>query len=161
MRSFRADPANSHYPTRIHPALSSFFDECCGTLARLVAYVGALALLAIAGVHLWDQLPFGETSDPAAKADWSMALRSHPAFAVSQFDLPVKTEAYEIFRHPEGGRKDVFRWAAQDEKPIAELEIYRAGGEFSESGPATAESLHEWTQKTAGPPASSTASSAR
>jgi hypothetical protein len=139
MRSFLAIRANPSYSTHIHPALTSFADECCGTLARLLAYVGVLALLGILGIHLWDQLPFGETSDPAAKADWSMALRSHPAFAVSQFDLPVKTEAYEIFRHPEGGRKDVFRWAAQDEKPIAELEIYRAGGEFSQSGPATAE----------------------
>jgi hypothetical protein len=35
-------------------ALYSFADECCGTLARLVAYVGALALLAIVAVHLWD-----------------------------------------------------------------------------------------------------------
>ena len=164
MRSFWATRNTPYYPTRTHSALVSFADECSGTFARLIAYVGTLALLGILGIHLWDQLPFGETSEPAAKADWSMALRSHPAFAVSQFDLPVKTETYEIFRHPEGGRKDVFRWAAQDEKPIAELEIYRAGGEFSESGPATAESLHEWTPKTAAnwrPPASSTASSAR
>jgi cytochrome b subunit of formate dehydrogenase len=26
-------------------------------LAHLIAYVGALALLAIVGIHLWDQLP--------------------------------------------------------------------------------------------------------
>ena len=35
------------------PALTSFADERCGTLARLLAYVGALALLAIVGIHLW------------------------------------------------------------------------------------------------------------
>src|ERR1700687_5093197 len=45
-----------------------------------------------------------------AKVGWSVAVRSYPAFAVSQFDLPEKTEAYQILRHPEGGRKDVFRW---------------------------------------------------
>jgi hypothetical protein len=138
MRSFR-DPANSYHPTRIHPALSSFADECCGMLARLIAYVGALALLAIVGVHLWDELPDGAALEPSATADWTAATRAYPAFAVSQFDLPGKTETYEIFRHPEGGRKDVFRWSAQGEKPVAALEIYRPGSESERSGPASAD----------------------
>ena len=107
-------------------------------LARLVAYVGALALLAIVGVRLWDELPDGAL-EPSAKAGWSAASRAYPAFAVSQFDLPGKTGTYEIFRHPEGGRKDVFRWSAQGEKPVAELEIYRPGSEFDRSEPASAE----------------------
>src|SRR6266436_3257376 len=47
MHSFSADPANSHYTTRIHPALTSFSDEVCATLARLFAYVMTLALLAL------------------------------------------------------------------------------------------------------------------
>jgi hypothetical protein len=139
MRSFRATRANPYYPAGIHPALNSFADEFCGTLARLIAYVGVLALLATGGIHLWDLLPAGDAVEPSAKAGWSLATRSSPAFAVSQFDLPGKTEAYEIFRHPEGGRKDVFRWAAQDERPDAELEIYRTGGESGQSGPAIAE----------------------
>jgi hypothetical protein len=50
MRSFRAARANRY--DSIHPALNSFADECRGTLARLTAYVGAPALLAIAGIHL-------------------------------------------------------------------------------------------------------------
>jgi hypothetical protein len=69
MRSFWAANANPHYPSypvRIHPALISFADECCATLARLLAYVGTLALLAILGIHLWDQLPALETAEPAA-----------------------------------------------------------------------------------------------
>jgi len=143
MRSFWAIRANPSYSTQIHPALSSFADECCGTLARLFVYVGALALLAILGIHLWDQLPAVEAGEPLAQAGWSVASRSHPAFAVSQFDLPEKTETYQILRHPEGGRKDIFRWTArdarQDEKPVAELEIYRPGAESDRSGPATAE----------------------
>jgi hypothetical protein len=139
MRLFWATHATPHDPTRIHPALTSFAGECCGTLARLLAYVGVLALLAIAGIHLWDELPAGLASEPSAKAGWSVAVRSYPAFAVSQFDLPEKTEAYQILRHPEGGRKDVFRWTAQGERPIAELEIYRPGGEFSQSGAAFTE----------------------
>src|SRR5882757_4240024 len=129
----------SLHPADFHPALRSFADECTGVLARLIAYVGALALIAIIGVSLWDELPFRGSGDPAAKSAWSVAARSYPGFAVSQFDSSGKTETYEIFRHPDGGRKDVLRWAAQGEKPIAELEIYRPGGELSQSGPPIAE----------------------
>ena len=139
MRLFLANRANPYVSARIHPALTSFADECCATLARLVAYVGALALLAIGGIHLWDQLPAAATGEPAVRGDWSVATRSYPAFAVSQFDLTGKTETYEILRHPGGGRKDVFRWSAQGEKPVAELELYRPGGELRQSGPAIAE----------------------
>jgi hypothetical protein len=141
MRAFRDIRGNPIYPPGIHPALTSFADECCGMLARLFAYMGVLALLAILGFHLWDLLPDGELA-PAAKSEWSVASRSYPAFAVSQFDLADKTETYEILRHPEGGRKDVFRWAQgtkQGTKPVAELEIYRPGAEFSPSASAVAE----------------------
>ncbi len=129
-----------YYPTRIHPALTSLADEVCGTLARLIAYVGALALLGIVGVHLWDQLPLAEAADPTEKPAWSMATRSPPAFAVSQFGLPDKdkTETYEVLRHPEGGRKDVIRWMSGD-RAVAELEVYRLGGELVPSGPLFAE----------------------
>ena len=138
MRPLLASGAN-HTPSKIHSALRSFADECCGVLARLIAYVGALALIAIVGLSLWDELPLKGIGDPAAKSAWSAASRSYPAFAVSQFDLFGKTETYEILRHPDGGRKDVLRWTAQGEKPIAELEIYRPGGELSQSGPPIAE----------------------
>jgi hypothetical protein len=147
MRSFWTTPTNPYYRTSIHPALTSFADECTGTLARLVAYVGALGLLAMLGLNLWDELPAAATTEPAPKAGWSLASRSHPAFAVTPLDNQFKTETYEIFRHPEGGRKDVLHWTApgtvqgipQGEKPVAELEIYRPGGEFSPSDAPGAE----------------------
>ncbi len=142
MQSFwgtRADPLYPKTPARIHPALTSFADECCRTLARLIAYVGSLALLAIVGVHLWDQLHDSAGLEPSAKAGWSLATRSFPAFAVSQPESFEKTAAYEILRHPGGGRKDILRWAAAGEKPVAELEIYRPGSEVSQSGPDLAE----------------------
>jgi hypothetical protein len=141
MRAFRDIRGNPIYPPGIHPALTSFADECTGMLARLFLYMGVLALLAILGFHLWDLLPDPELV-PAAKAEWSAATRSYPAFAVSQFDLSDKTETYEILRHSEGGRKDVFHWAQntkQGTTPVAELEIYRPGAEFSPSASAVAE----------------------
>ena len=133
MRPFSATSADPQYHARIHPALTSFADECCATLARLIAYVGALALLGIVGLHLWDELPAAAPIEPAGKTGWSLASRSRPAFAVSSLELTEKSETYEIFRHREGGRKDIFHWGPPDEKPVAELEIYRPGGEFNPS----------------------------
>jgi hypothetical protein len=138
MHSFEADPANSHYTARIHPALTSIADEVCGTLARLIIYLCTLALIAILGISAWDQLPDAEP-EAAIKANWNLAPRSAPAFTVNQFDLSYKTDAYQIFRHPEGGRRDVLRWADHAGKPVAELEIYRPGGELAEAMPAMAE----------------------
>jgi hypothetical protein len=164
MRSFAAIWTNPSDRNQIHPALTSFGDECIGMLARLIAYVGTLTLFGILGIHLWNQMPEAESSDPTAKAGWSLALRSYPAFAVSQFDLPEKTEAYEIFRHPEGGRKDVIRWSAQGDRPVAELEIYRPGGEIANPGQLSPISPHEWTPRARVSwkrPGSSTASSVR
>jgi hypothetical protein len=137
MRSFLM-PRAALAPAGIHPVLLRFADECNGLFARLIAYMGALALMTIVAVSLWDQLPL-RGNNPAAKSAWSVAVRAYPAFAVSQFDSSGKTETYEIRRHPDGGRKDVFRWAAQGEQPVAELEIYRPGGELSQSGPPVAE----------------------
>ena len=87
MQSFFGRCANLYNPTQIHPVLTGLADECCGMLARLVAYVGALVLLAIVGIHLWDELPAGEAAEASARPDWSVATRSHPAFAVSQLYL--------------------------------------------------------------------------
>ena len=132
-----------------------------------MAYVGMLALLAIVGVHLWDRLPDIADAEPAVPADWSLASRSHPAFAVSQTDSSDKTESYEIFRHPEGGRKDVLRWGPAGIWPAAELEIYRPGAELGRSGPVTTDLAVRMGAKQArtaspssSPPVSSTANSA-
>ncbi|MGY3441728.1 MULTISPECIES: hypothetical protein [unclassified Bradyrhizobium] len=135
MRLFRADPAAPHH-TRIPSALTSFVDEVYATLSGLFAYAAALALFAVLGVYLWKRLP-DTTAMAAPAAGWSMAARTAPGFAVSKLDPRDKTATYEIYRHPEGGRKDVFRWTDADGAPAAELEIYRPGGEAL--GPAVTE----------------------
>jgi hypothetical protein len=101
--------------------------------------VGALALFAIAGLHAVDQLQRDIAADPADQPGFALAGRSRPAFAVSSLDPAEKSESYEVFRHPEGGRKDVFHWSAADQKPVAALEIYRPGGEFDPSRSRTAD----------------------
>jgi len=126
-------------PTQIHLALAAFADEVVGTLARLFAYVGVLALFAILAVAALGQLPSLRDDDPADKPGWSVAGRSHPAFALSRPDSFEKTISYLTLRHPEGGRRDVMRWAGEANRPVAELEIYREGGEFDVARPATAD----------------------
>jgi hypothetical protein len=105
--SFSAIPANpEYYHARIHPALTSLADEHAATLARLIAYAGARALLGIVGLHLWTELPAAETVEPAGKPGRNVASRSRPSFAVGALDPAEKSETYEIRRHPDGGLGD-------------------------------------------------------
>ena len=134
MQSPEASTAVS--PTQIHLTLAAFADEVVGTLARLFAYAGALALLCILGLAALGQLPDLRDDEPADKPGWSVADRSHPAFALSRLDSSEKTVSYTILRHPEGGRRDVMRWGSEADKPLGQLEIYREGGEFDVSRPA-------------------------
>lgn len=124
----------------IHPALRRFGRDAAGTVLRLAAYVGALALIGAMGAAFIDGLPVDAASEPAAKSGsrsgFSVAARSIPAFAVSGVDMAGRPGTYEVLRHLMGGRKDVIRWAAPGETPVAELELYRPGSELHDSGPA-------------------------
>ena len=106
----------------------------CGTPARPPAYVGAPALLVIVGIHLRNELPAGEATEPSVKVGWSVAVLSYPPLAVGQFDSPEKTETYWIFRDPEGGRTDDFagrrkaKSLLQNSKSIARWRIEPIGG---------------------------------
>lgn len=133
------------YTAQIHPALTSFADECCGTLARPLVYVGTLAPLAIFGLHLWDQLPADETSEPAAGPGWSTASRAYPAFAVSQFDLPGKTETYDIPRHPQGGRKASCTGRPTAKGRLPNWKFIVLATKSAPRDPPAPESATEWT----------------
>jgi hypothetical protein len=135
MHSFPARMAHSEHTPGFWTALACFVDDVYGTMSRLCAYLMALGLMAIGGIALWEQLPAVAAMEPASKA-WSQAGRTTPAFAVSQLIFPGKTETYEVLRHPEGGRKDVFRWSGIGGVPVAELEIYRPGEEADQVGSA-------------------------
>jgi len=138
MHSLWTDRAGISLSRRIYPILTGAADEVCGTLAWLIAYVMALALLGILGLSFWNQVPGLEASEPA-KAGWAVAGRSHPAYDVSRLDMDEKSVSYEIIRHPQGGRKDIFRWASLGDRPAAELEIYRLGAEVAPAAEARAD----------------------
>jgi hypothetical protein len=141
MPSFWTDGTSFSYSYHVHPAPTDFTDEICATVARVFAYVGTLALFGILGVHLWSQYDAMKAAGPAAltgwAAGWNVSGRSHPAFAVSQVDQPYKSATYTILRRPEGGRKDILRWTDATERQVMELEIYRPGGEWDVSSPAS------------------------
>ena len=123
-----------------HPALRSFADECNAVFVRILAYVCGLAVLATIVVDLVASVPVGAAIQPPPAPGWTPASRPHPAFAISQLDLANRTDAYEILRHPEGGRKDILRWAATASEPVtAEIEIYRPGTELSAFAAADAD----------------------
>ncbi len=131
MRS-RPAPYNREREFDFRPAAYSFADECTAVAGRMLAYMGCLALLAMAAVTAFQHLELDWTPAASAKPDWTVADRSYPAFAVRQADVTGITAAYEIQRHPAGGRKDILRWMPAEGRPVAELELYRLGGEVLE-----------------------------
>lgn len=150
----RSDPAPhaAFTSARRHPGPQSFARECGDALVKIVAYGAALVLIGVgvfAAVNpLTDKflqsaaqaaVELGADATPAAQPAWSPALRSQPAFAVSQLDLAGKLESTEVLRHPDGGRKDVIRVAAPGEPPVAEIEVYRLGDEARHAPPAAAD----------------------
>ncbi|CCD90876.1 conserved exported hypothetical protein [Bradyrhizobium sp. ORS 375] len=128
----RSDSARTAATTRtalISPALRAMADEVCGTFARLFAYVGALALIAMLGVAAWNRLDNGSDDTVPAKAGWTVADGAVPAFSLRLTDQPDRTATYTVLTHQAGGRKDVLRWGERAERPVAEIEVYRIGPE--------------------------------
>jgi hypothetical protein len=126
-------PVSTHSPQRFRadgsPALERFADEACGTLARLFAYVGALALIGILAAAGWQQLGGFEGAEPRGSG-WAIADGAVPAYALRLTDQLDKFTTYTVLRHPDGGRKDVIRWGEAAERPaLSELEVYRFGAE--------------------------------
>ncbi|HEX7792018.1 MAG TPA: hypothetical protein VF467_15995, partial [Afipia sp.] len=115
----------------IHPALRSFADECSAVAVRIMAYLAGLIMLAVIAGDLVAVAPADTPALAPIRTGWVPASRPHPAFAISKLDLSDKPDAYEILRHPDGGRKDILRWAAEAAAPATtEIEIYRPGGEL-------------------------------
>jgi hypothetical protein len=114
MQSFSGSPVRLLFAPRTHPALTSYTDEVCATVARLFAYMGTLALLGILAVHGWDQLQFMLDDEPLAKPGWSTTNPSNPAFAASRKNLHDKSASYT---QSEGGPRPTADWMTSTENP--------------------------------------------
>ena len=117
----------------MHRGLRNFAEELHATLARLLAYLGALAILAVAAAELFDT-PIGmeAAAPPVVKSDWIDVGKPFPSFELSLPELAESEPRYSIRRHADGGgRKDVISFG-DTPGSLAQvmIEIYRPAREL-------------------------------
>jgi hypothetical protein len=115
----------------VRPAAYSVPDDIRATLVRLLAYMGGLAVLAVAAASLF-QGPQGIAAlvrAPAAQPAWRTVERPYPAFELLMPELAGSAYTYAIQRRAaDGGRKDILSWGdATAAGPYVMVEIYRTG----------------------------------
>jgi hypothetical protein len=99
------------------------------TAVRILAYMGALAILAIAAASFF-QPPAGVAAvESAPPPQWLNVERPHPAFELIMPELAASASDYAILRRTaDGARKDVLSWGdAAASGPYVMVEIYRPG----------------------------------
>jgi hypothetical protein len=117
----------------MHPALHSWREELPAALVRLLAYLGALALLSIAAAQVFRPVPvMTHRFTPANRSEWIEIERPFPAFALSIPEAADSPTTYAIRRNLRGGgRKDILTLGEPDSvAPYLQVEIYRPGSEI-------------------------------
>ena len=99
------------------------------TIVRILAYMGALAILAIAAASFF-RAPSGVAAvQPSPLPEWVNVERPRPAFDLQMPELAADGFNYAILRrNADGARKDVLSWGeAAGGGPYVMVEIYRPG----------------------------------
>ncbi len=110
-------------------ALCSVPGDIRATVVRILAYMGALAILAIAAASFF-QPPAGVAAiETASRPQWVNVERPHPAFELIMPELAASASDYAILRRPaDGARKDILSWGnAAASGPFVRVEVYRPG----------------------------------
>ncbi len=125
----------------MHPALHSWRDELPSTFVRLLAYLGAVALLSIAAAYVSQSPKPISAITPVHESKWIAIEKPFPAFALSIPEAADAPAFYAIRRHSDGGgRKDILELGEPDgTAPYLHVEIYRAGREIRDFAEANAE----------------------
>jgi hypothetical protein len=124
------------------PAPYSVSADFRGTLVRVLAYMGALALLAIVAASFFRTTAFVANVDAPAPTQWIKVARPYAAFELfAPPELSAAPFDYSILRRPaDGARKDVLTWgSAAGDGPYMTVEVYRAGIEREPFGEAAGE----------------------
>ncbi len=113
----------------MRPAAYSLLEDIRATFVRVLAYMGGLALVAIAAgsfFHVWALMG---AAGPSPHPQWIEIERPYPAFQLALPELAVIPANYAIWqREDDGARKDVLTFgAAMEPGPFVSVEIYRAG----------------------------------
>jgi hypothetical protein len=115
----------------MHPALRSWRDELPPSFVRLLAYLGAIAVLSIGAARVSQPTPMNSV-EPIHRPAWVEIERPFPAFALSIPEAADVPAGYAIRRHAEGnGREDILTLGDPDSAaPYLRVEIYRPGSEI-------------------------------
>lgn len=113
----------------MRPASYSLPEDLRATSVRVIAYMGGLALLAIAAASFLKG-PAGLTAlTHSPRPQWTRVERPYPAFGLVMPNLPSSAFDYAILRRAaDGARKDILTWGAADGSgPFIVVEIFRPG----------------------------------
>jgi len=117
----------------MHPALRSWRNDLPPNIVRLLAYLGAIALLSMASAHFSKSPKVMGAITPVHQTGWIDIERPFAAFALSIPEAADVPASYAIRRHTVGnGRKDILTLGEPDSAaPFLRVEIYRPGNEVS------------------------------
>jgi hypothetical protein len=113
----------------VPPVAYSLSEDIRATLVRVLAYMGGLALVAIAAASFFHVPSPVAAAAPSPHRQWIEVERPYPAFELAMPELAAIPANYAIWRRSaDSARKDVLTWgAAAVPGPYISVEIYRAG----------------------------------
>ncbi len=122
----------------MHPALHCWREEIPAALVRMLAYVGAAAVLSILATLLFRAPVPPQPAWSAPSSAWTEIERPFPAFALSIPEAAGAPAHYAIRRNSlGGGRQDILSLGEADSPaPYLEVQIYRPGSEIDHFAPA-------------------------
>ena len=127
----------------MHPALRSWRNDLPPNIVRLLAYLGAIALLSMASAHFSQSPKVMGAITPVHQPEWIDIERPFAAFALSIPEAADVPAGYAIRRHSVGnGRKDILTLGDPDSTaPLLRVEIYRPGNEIGRYADPVAEMI--------------------
>jgi hypothetical protein len=113
----------------VQPAPYSVPGDIRATLVRVVAYIGGLALLALAAAGFLRSEHGLVAATPVPIPTWTAAEKPYPAFELLMPELNSSAFNYAILhRDSDNARKDVLTWGEPTSRqPYAVVELFRPG----------------------------------
>lgn len=105
--------------------------DASATFVRLLAYLGALAGLALTAGHLVGPTAADKEINAEAQTKWIHVAKPFPTLSLPMPELTESGTDYAMHRHVAGGgRKDILTWGElEGSAPHMMVEVYRAGRE--------------------------------
>ncbi len=117
------------------------YSDFSATFVRILAYLGALAVLAVVTAELFRTAPVAAAVEPAPRTEWIDVAKPFPSFTLPMPELAESGYGYGMRRHATGGgRRDIMSWGeVNGAAPHLMVEIYRPAIEFTHFGGAQEE----------------------